>query len=196
MIVMDEDTCMVDIARYFLDFLTDESCGKCVPCREGIRQMLKILTRITEGKGKEGDIELLEQLCETAKEASLCALGTGAPNPVLSTLKYFRDEYEAHINEKRCPSLSCKEMIAYHIDPEKCQACMICARNCPSAAITGGRNLIHVIEQEKCTKCGTCLEVCPARFSAVEKISGRPVPLSLPEDQRVLVRKTKEAGVS
>jgi NADH-quinone oxidoreductase subunit F len=126
MIVMDEDTCMVDVARYFLDFLTDESCGKCVPCREGMRQMLKILTDITKGKGKEGDIELLEALSETAIEAALCALGKSSPNPFLSTLKYFRDEYEAHVKEKRCPALSCKELIAFHIDPEKCQACMIC----------------------------------------------------------------------
>lgn len=196
MIVMDEDTCMVDIARYFLNFLTDESCGKCVPCREGIRQMLKILTNITEGNGKEGDIELLQELCEVAKEASLCALGTSAPNPVLSTLKYFRDEYEAHIKEKRCPALSCKELIAYHIDPDKCQACTICARNCPSEAILGGKNKIHIIEQEKCTKCGTCLEVCPARFHAVTKISGQPVPPPLPEEKRTVVRKAKEVGVS
>ena len=135
MIVMDEDTCMVDVARYFLDFLTDESCGKCVPCREGMRQMLKILTNITEGKGKEGDIELLEELSEIASEASLCALGKSAPNPFLSTLRYFRDEYEAHIKEKRCPALSCKELIAYYIDPDKCQACMICLRKCPAEAI-------------------------------------------------------------
>jgi len=139
MIVMDEDTCMVDVARYFINFLTDESCGKCVPCREGLRQMHKILTNITEGKGKAGDIELLEQLSETAKEASLCALGTSAPNPFLSTLRYFRDEYEAHINDKRCPALSCKELIAYHIDPEKCQACMICKRKCPVEAVDGGK---------------------------------------------------------
>jgi len=196
MIVMDEDTCMVDIARYFLNFLADESCGKCVPCREGIRQMLKILTNITEGNGKEGDIELLQELCEVAKEASLCALGTSAPNPVLSTLKYFRDEYEAHIKEKRCPALSCKGLIAYYIDPDKCQACMICARNCPSEAIIGGRNRIHVIDQERCTKCGTCLEVCPGRFGAVRKISGEPVPPPLPEEKRTIVRKAKEVGVS
>ncbi|MGD9042250.1 MAG: NADH-ubiquinone oxidoreductase-F iron-sulfur binding region domain-containing protein, partial [Desulfobacterales bacterium] len=125
MIVMDEDTCMVDVARYFIDFLTDESCGKCVPCREGLRQMLKILTNITEGKGKAGDIELLEDLSEVTGEASLCALGTSGPNPFLSTVRYFRDEYEAHIKEKRCPALSCKELITYYIDPDKCSACMI-----------------------------------------------------------------------
>ncbi len=192
MIVMDEDTCMVDVARYFINFLTDESCGKCVPCREGLRQMHKILTNITEGKGKAGDIELLEQLSETAKEASLCALGTSAPNPFLSTLRYFRDEYEAHINDKRCPALSCKELIAYHIDPEKCQACMICKRKCPVEAVDGGKKKIHIIDQEKCTKCGTCFEVCPAHISAVQKISGEPVPAPIPEDARTLVKKSKE----
>jgi NADH:ubiquinone oxidoreductase subunit F (NADH-binding)/(2Fe-2S) ferredoxin/Pyruvate/2-oxoacid:ferredoxin oxidoreductase delta subunit len=192
MIVMDEDTCMVDVARYFLDFLTDESCGKCVPCREGIRQMLKILTNITKGKGKEGDIELLQELSEVAMDAALCALGKSAPNPFLSTLRYFRDEYEAHIREKRCPALSCKELISFVIDPEKCQACMICARKCPSEAITGGKNLIHEVEQEKCTKCGTCLEVCPPRFGAVKKISGEPVPPPLPEAARLIARESKD----
>jgi NADH:ubiquinone oxidoreductase subunit F (NADH-binding)/(2Fe-2S) ferredoxin/Pyruvate/2-oxoacid:ferredoxin oxidoreductase delta subunit len=192
MIVMDEDTCMVDVARYFINFLTDESCGKCVPCREGLRQMYRILTNITRGKGKEGDIEILEELSETAIEASLCALGKSAPNPFLSTLRYFRDEYEAHIKEKRCPALSCKELIAYHIDPDTCQACMICARKCPADAISGGKNQIHVIDQEKCTKCGTCYEVCPPRFDAVMKISGEPVPSPIPEEERIITRKGKE----
>ena len=192
MIVMDEDTCMVDVARYFIDFLADESCGKCIPCREGLRQMAKILTNITKGKGKAGDIELLEELSETAKDASLCALGTSAPNPFLSTLRYFSDEYEAHIEEKRCPALSCKELIAYHIDPDKCTACMICARKCPAEAIIGGKNKIHVIDQEKCTNCGTCFEVCPPRFSAVKKISGEPVPAPIPEEERMITRKSKE----
>jgi NADH-quinone oxidoreductase subunit F len=192
MIVMDEDTCMVDVSRYFLNFLTDESCGKCVPCREGIRQMLKILTNITQGKGKESDIELLEELSETAKEAALCALGKSAPNPFLSTLQYFRDEYEAHIKEKRCPALSCKELISYYIDPEKCKACTICGRKCPSDAIQGGKNLIHIVDQEKCTKCGTCLEVCPSRYDAVRKISGEPVPPPIPEEARTVVRKSKQ----
>jgi NADH:ubiquinone oxidoreductase subunit F (NADH-binding)/(2Fe-2S) ferredoxin/Pyruvate/2-oxoacid:ferredoxin oxidoreductase delta subunit len=192
MIVMDEDTCMVDVARYFIHFLTDESCGKCVPCREGLRQMDKILTNITAGKGREGDIELLEELCELAQDASLCALGRTAPNPVLSTIRYFRDEYEAHIKEKRCPALFCKALISYYIDPEKCQACMICLRKCPSGAIDGGKEKIHVIDQEKCTKCGTCLEVCPPRFSAVRKISGEPIPAPIPEEARTIVRKSKE----
>ena len=192
MIVMDEDTCMVDVAKYFLDFLIDESCGKCVPCREGVRQMSEILTDITKGKGSGGDIELLEELSEVAMDASLCALGTTAPNPILSTLRYFRDEYEAHIKENRCPAYVCKELIAYHIDPEKCQACMICLRKCPAEAIIGGKKTIHVIDQEKCTKCGTCFEVCPSRFGAVQKISGEPVPPPIPEDARKLVRKSKE----
>ena len=191
MIVMDEDTCMVDVARYFIEFLTDESCGKCVPCREGLRQMHRILTNITRGEGKEGDLELLEELSETAVEASLCALGKSAPNPFLSTLRYFRDEYEAHIKENRCPSLSCKELTAYYIDPSKCQACMICARKCPVEAIDGGKKKIHVIDQDKCTKCGTCIEVCPPRFGAVKKCSGVPIPSSIPEEERNIIRKSK-----
>jgi len=176
MIVMDEDTCMVDIARYFLSFLAEESCGKCIPCREGIYQMLKILKRICEGDGREGDIELLKEISEVVRDASLCALGQTAPNPVLSTIKYFRDEYESHIEEKRCPALACKALISYYIEPEKCQACLICLRNCPVEAITGGKNIIHVINQDKCTKCGTCLEVCPPRFGAVTTLSGVKVP--------------------
>jgi NADH:ubiquinone oxidoreductase subunit F (NADH-binding)/(2Fe-2S) ferredoxin/ferredoxin len=191
MIVMDEDTCMVDVARYFLDFLTGESCGKCLPCREGIRQMLKVLTNITRGKGKEGDIEFLEELSGMMGDASLCALGRTAPNPVLSTIRYFRDEYEAHIKEKRCPAYACKDLISYYIDPDKCKACMICFRQCPSQAIIGGKDLIHVIDQAKCTKCGTCFEVCPARFSAVKRISGEPVPPPVPEEARTIVRESK-----
>ena len=190
MIVMDEDTCMVDVSRYFIEFLTDESCGKCVPCREGLRQMLKILTNITEGRGKPGDIELLEALSETAIEAALCALGKSAPNPFLSTLRYFRDEYEAHINDQRCPALSCKELISFYIDPAKCKACMVCARKCPADAIIGGKNKVHIVDQDKCTKCGTCFEACPPRFGAVTKLSGEPVPAPVPEDERT-VRKSK-----
>lgn len=192
MIIMDEDTCMVDVARYFLDFLADESCGKCVPCREGIRQMLKILTNITKGKGKEGDIERLEELAEVAGDAALCALGRTAPNPFLSTLKYFREEYEAHIRDKKCPALSCKELIAYYIDPDKCMACMTCAKQCPAEAISGAKKLVHVIDQEKCTKCGTCFEVCPSRFRAVKKISGEPVPPPVPEEARIISRESKQ----
>ncbi len=192
MIVMDEDTCMVDVARYFIHFLTDESCGKCVPCREGLRQMDKILTNITEGTGREGDLETLEDLSELAIDASLCALGKSAPNPFLSTLRYFRDEYEAHITEKRCPALSCKELISYYIDPQKCAACMICLRKCPAEAIDGAKNKIHFIDQDKCTNCGTCLEVCPDKFGAVLKVSGEPVPPPIPEEKRTITRKSKK----
>jgi len=188
MIVMDEDTCMVDTARYFLDFLADESCGKCTPCREGIKQMLEILIDICEGRGKEGDIELLEELAEVVKDTSLCALGGTAPNPVLTTLRYFRGEYEAHIKEKKCPAFVCKELVSYYIDPSKCEACMICLRNCPVGAIDGGKGKIHVIDQSKCTKCGTCFDVCPDRFSAVTRISGEPIPLPPSEEERVIVR--------
>lgn len=189
MIVMTEDTCMVDLARYFIDFLADESCGKCVPCREGLKQMLRILNDITQGRGREGDIELLEELGQVIMESSLCALGGTAANPVLSTIKYFREEYEAHIREKKCPAKVCPELMSYYINPEKCQACMICLNKCPVEAISGGKKLIHVIEQDKCIKCGTCAEVCPSRFQAVEKIAGRIVPESLPEEKRVIERK-------
>ena len=192
MIVMDEDTCMVDVARYFIDFLTDESCGKCLPCREGLRQMRKILTRITEGAGTEQDIETLEELSEVARETSLCALGKTAPNPFLSTYRYFRDEYEAHIKQKRCPALSCKALISYYIDPEKCTACMLCLKRCPDDAIDGGKKKIHIIDQQKCTNCGTCLDVCPGRFDAVRKLSGEPVPPPIPEDRRAYVKKSKK----
>jgi len=193
MIVLDEETCMVDFARYFLGFLADESCGKCVPCREGVKQMLTILTRITKGKGKEGDIELLEELAEVAGSSALCALGKGAPNPVLSTLRHFRDEYEAHINQGKCPSYSCKDLISYYIDPDKCQACTSCFRKCPAEAIEGGKNLIHVVIQDKCTKCGSCLEACPVKFGAVKKLSGEPIPSPLPQEARTIVRKSKQS---
>ncbi len=189
MIVLDEETCMVDFARFFLAFLADESCGKCVPCREGIQQMLTIVTDITQGKGREGDLDLLAQLTEVSG-ASLCALGKGAPNPVLSTMKHFRDEYEAHI-AGRCPSFSCKELIAFYIDPDKCQACTSCARKCPATAIEGGKNQIHVVDQAKCTKCGSCLEACPPRFGAVKRISGEPLPPPLPKDARTVARGSK-----
>ncbi|MFH1032768.1 MAG: NADH-ubiquinone oxidoreductase-F iron-sulfur binding region domain-containing protein [Chloroflexota bacterium] len=180
MIVMDEDNCMVDIARYFVNFLSEESCGKCSPCREGLRQMLNILNNITNGEGKEGDIEFLQEIAEVMRDASLCALGTTAANPVLSTIKYFRDEYEAHIREKRCPAGVCKALINYYILPEKCQACLLCLRNCPAEAIIGGKDTVHIIDQSKCTKCGTCLDVCPVRFGAVTKLSGERVPVTAP----------------
>ncbi|MFO7712251.1 MAG: NADH-ubiquinone oxidoreductase-F iron-sulfur binding region domain-containing protein [Dehalococcoidia bacterium] len=191
MIVMDEDTCMVDTARYFLEFLADESCGKCTPCREGIKQMLHILTEICAGRGSDGDIELLEELSDVLRDTALCALGGTAPNPVLTTIRYFRDEYEAHIKEKRCPAYVCRELVSYYISPEKCKACMICLRNCPADAISGGKDMIHVIDQGKCTKCGNCLDLCPTRFNAVVRISGEPVPPPLSEDERVLVRGKK-----
>jgi len=175
-VVMDEDTCMVDTARYFISFCCEESCGKCIPCREGLRMLREILTDICEGKGQEGDIEAIEDIAEVMQDASLCALGTTAANPALTTLKYFRDEYEAHIKEKRCPAKACKALTFYYIDPEKCTACMICFKNCPTEAIHGGKDIIHWIEQEKCIKCNACFEVCPPRFSAVRGISGEPLP--------------------
>jgi NADH-quinone oxidoreductase subunit F len=175
MVVMDEDTCMVDVAKYFLTFTQLESCGKCIPCRWGTKQMLDILEDIVNGDGKEGDIELLLELGDAVKNGSLCALGGTAPNPVLTTIRYFRDEYEAHINEKRCPALSCKAMLSYYIDSEKCQGCGICARECPAEAIKGGKRMVHVIEQNKCIKCGTCFDACPSKFGAVLKVSGVPV---------------------
>jgi NADP-reducing hydrogenase subunit HndC len=153
--------------------------------------MLKILTNITQGRGKEGDIERLEELAEVAKNASLCTLGKSAPNPVLSTIRYFRDEYEAHIKDKRCPAGVCKELISYYIEPTKCKACMICARKCPVEAINGGKNQVHIIDQAKCTKCGTCYENCPPRFKAIRKISGEPVPPPVPEEARMIARESK-----
>jgi len=192
MIVMDEDTCMVELARYFVNFLCDESCGKCTPCREGLKQANKILNRITSGKGTEEDIKKLGKIAEVTSVASLCALGKTSANPLLTTLRYFSDEYEAHIKEKRCPALACKELISYYVDPEKCKACMICHRNCPSDAIIGEKMKIHVIDQSKCTKCGTCYDMCPPRFRAVKKFSGEPVPPPIPEEKRLIQRAKKE----
>ncbi len=161
MIVMDENTCMVDIAKYFVNFLEGESCGKCLPCREGLKRMSQILTDITEGKGKDGDIDLLERLSATLVDSSLCALGSTAPNPVLTTLRYFRDEYEAHIKDKRCPAGVCKELVTYLIDEEKCPGCGLCVKACPVEAITDmGKKKPVVLDQEKCIKCGACYDVC------------------------------------
>ncbi|MGE5391645.1 MAG: NADH-ubiquinone oxidoreductase-F iron-sulfur binding region domain-containing protein [Deltaproteobacteria bacterium] len=167
MIVVDETTCMVDMARYFLDFTQKESCGKCVQCRIGTKRMLEVLERICEGKGQDGDIELLKDLAAEIKAAALCGLGNSAPNPVLTTLEYFAEEYKAHIEEKRCPAKQCKHLITFVIDPAKCKSCGICAKKCPVSCITGEKKQPYVIEQEKCIKCGTCLEVCPTKFAAV-----------------------------
>ncbi len=167
LIVMDEDNCMVDIARFFLDFTVDESCGKCTPCREGTKRMLEILDRIIEGKGVDGDIEKLETLANTIKSSALCGLGQTAPNPVLSTLRYFRDEYEAHIYEKRCPAGVCKGLAKFTIMEDKCKGCGICAKQCPVSAISGKPKTPYTIAHDKCIKCGLCMEKCP--FGAIIK---------------------------
>ncbi len=191
MIVLDEDNCIVETARYFLSFTQAESCGKCVPCRLGTKQMLDILEDITKGNGKPEDLDLLLDLAESIKAGSLCALGGTAPNPVLTTLRYFRDEYEAHINEKRCPALTCIELISYYILPDKCQGCGICLRACPVEAIAGDKRMVHIIDQDKCIKCDICLDVCPTRFNAVVKASGeevetpsQPVPVTASKPSR------------
>jgi len=160
MVVMDETTCMVDVAKFFLDFTRKESCGKCTFCRMGTMRMLEILERITNGKGREGDIEKLEELAYQIKDNSLCGLGQTAPNPVLTTIKYFRDEYEAHIGHKKCPAKVCRPLLTYTVDEEKCTGCMVCLKNCPSKAITGERKKTHLISQELCTKCGVCFSKC------------------------------------
>ena len=179
MVVIDEDTCMVDMTKFFLTFTQAESCGKCIPCRWGTKQMLDILEDISNGRGRPGDIELLQELAGSVKEGSLCGLGQTAPNPVLTSIRYFRDEYEEHIFEKSCSALHCQALISYYILPDKCKGCMICARNCPVQAIEGNKRMVHVIDQYKCTKCGSCLDVCPSKFSAVVKVTGRP--LDIPE---------------
>jgi NADH:ubiquinone oxidoreductase subunit F (NADH-binding)/(2Fe-2S) ferredoxin/ferredoxin len=183
LVVMDEGTCMVDVARYFLDFTEKESCGKCVPCRLGTKQMLTILEDIVEGRGKPGDIEILEKLADGIKAGSLCGLGQTAPNPVLTTLRYFRDEYEAHIHEQICPAKQCKELIHFVIEEELCVGCRLCLKNCPGGAITGDVKVPHVIDQALCTKCGVCFEVCPPKVDAVRIIPGRAPELETVNEQ-------------
>jgi len=168
LVVMDEDTCMVDVARFFLEFTQRESCGKCVPCREGTKQMLLMLEKICKGEGTLEDLSKLEELAYMVKETSLCGLGQTAPNPVITTIRYFRDEYLAHIEEKRCPAKVCPALIKYVVDPDKCRKCGLCARNCPVKCISGDRQTPYFIDQEKCIKCGTCMQVCP--FGAIAKV--------------------------
>ena len=171
MVVMDEDTCMVDVAKYFLAFLKDESCGKCTSCREGLEQMYDIVQRITEGNGRDDDIVLLQNLGQVVQAASMCGFGQTAANPVLSTIRYFHDEYKAHIEEKRCPALVCKDLISYTIDPELCGGCTVCAKGCPCGAIVGEPKKTHTIDQKKCIKCGICITSCPPKFKAVKIVS-------------------------
>ena len=168
MIILDEDDCMVDIAKYFMTFSQDESCGKCTPCREGTTRMLEILERITSGKGVPEDLDKLKRLGRLMRRASLCGLGRAAPNPILSTLEHYREEYEAHVVERRCPAHKCKTLIHYEIDPEKCVGCMVCSRHCPVTCISGVRKETHLIDQSRCIKCGQCFEVC--RFEAVKRM--------------------------
>ena len=175
MVVMDEDTCIVDLARYFVDFGQKESCGECAPCRLGTKQMFDILEDICQGKGTLEDLDLLEEMGKGIKAGSLCGLGQTAPNPVLSTLKYFRDEYIEHVVDKKCRSRVCKELKYYDILPEKCTGCHICFKACPVDAITGDPKQVHVIDQELCIKCGMCHEKCPPKFDAIEVYPGNKI---------------------
>ena len=165
LVVADEDTCMVDFAAYFMRFTQEESCGKCVPCRVGTKAMLETLERICAGEGRPGDVEYLIELGEEIKQSSLCGLGQTAPNPVLSTIRYFRDEYEAHFVDKTCPARVCKGLITYSVIDENCTGCMVCLRNCPEGAIQGEKKEIHVIDADLCTRCGMCMSVC--KFDAI-----------------------------
>jgi NADH:ubiquinone oxidoreductase subunit F (NADH-binding)/Pyruvate/2-oxoacid:ferredoxin oxidoreductase delta subunit len=169
LVVVDEDTCMVDLARFFLSFTRDESCGKCTPCREGSTRMLDILNAITQGKGKEGDIELLEELATNIKLSALCGLGQTCPNPILSTLRYFRHEYEAHIYEKRCPAKACSALLTFWIDEEKCIGCGLCKKQCPASAIDGEKKEPHKIDPLKCIKCGSCIDACRKNHAVNKK---------------------------
>ncbi len=188
MIVMDEDTCMVDIALYFLRFAEEESCGKCSPCRVGTGEMARLLAKITAGEGAAGDLARLEDLAATVKQGSLCGLGQTSPNPILTTLRYFRDEYEAHVFDKRCPALVCKALIAFAIDPEKCVGCLLCRKACPTGAISGELKKVHTIDQGACIKCGICQSVCPAKVGAIGKtpavVGSAGPPTASPGDNR------------
>jgi NADH:ubiquinone oxidoreductase subunit F (NADH-binding) len=168
LVVVDETTCMVDFARYFLAFTQDESCGKCVPCRVGTKRMLEIVTRITEGEGEEGDIEKLERLANDVKRASLCGLGQTAPNPVLTTIHYFREEYEEHIAERKCRAGACSSLLQYVVNAEGCKGCEVCKKHCPVDAIWGERKEVHTISLDRCIKCGVCVEHCP--FDAIDRV--------------------------
>jgi NADH:ubiquinone oxidoreductase, NADH-binding (51 kD) subunit len=170
LVIMDESTCMVEVSRYFLQFSQRESCGKCVPCRLGAKQMLDVLTDITEGNGKPEDVQLLKDLAEGIKKGSLCGLGQNTPNPVLTTLKFFENEYDAHINDQLCPALACKEFISYHIITEECNGCRLCFKSCPVDAISGKKKEPHVIDSQKCIKCGTCFEICSGKYEAMERV--------------------------
>ncbi len=202
MIVMDEDTCVVDVSKFFLQFTNDESCGKCSACRDGSAALLEVLTRISDGEGREGDLEFLEELANGVKDASMCGLGQTLPNPVLSTLQYFREEYEAHLKERTCPALVCKNLIKFWIDPDKCPGCGVCLKACPAEAVQGGTRLVHVIDQGRCTRCGQCLEVCPPKVSAVRKLTGRDaeglesLPAPVPVAEWKKQRATATGGVA
>ncbi len=195
MIVMDEDTCMVDVAKFFIQFTNDESCGKCTACRDGSAALLEVLTRIADGNGRDGDVEFLEELGPAVKDASMCGLGQTLPNPVLSTLKYFRDEYVAHVADRNCPAKVCKALIKYYIDPDKCPGCTLCLKHCPADAIRGQNKHVHVIDQAVCTRCGECLDVCPPKVAAVVKLSGAEARdlQSLPEPIPVKEWKARKA---
>jgi NADH-quinone oxidoreductase subunit F len=172
LVVMDERTCMVDLARYFLSFTQKESCGKCTPCREGTKRMLEILNRISEGLGKPEDLDTLDSMASSIKDSALCGLGQTCPNPVLSTIRYFRDEYEEHINEKYCRAGVCKALFSYKIDPEGCTGCKACVKACPVDAISGEKKEPHVIDQELCTRCGSCIDKCRQDCIMIERAGG------------------------